>query len=532
MNQSQPAQDSPVDSGIESEPGRHVGIRWWPAVMILVLGGGAMLVAWFALGLDRTYQVFALWVLVPATVFALLLWWLFASRLSWRTRGVGVLVVVAGLGTLRLEDYEGDMLPVVRFRWQPTREQKALDYFASVPEPATTAETQSLEAAEGDWPQFRGPRRDGKVTGVRLSRDWKSRPPRELWRHPVGQGWSSFAVVGDLAFTQEQRGQVEVVSCWNITTGEPVWAHEDKDRFSEAMGGLGPRATPTFYKSRIYSLGAAGRLNCLDAATGKPVWSKSQDVLEATSGVNLSWAMSGSPLVADGRVIVIPGGAKGGVAAFDAETGELSWASGNHPASYASPRIVEINGQPRLLCFDGDGLTAYQFEDGTELWHQPWTNGPKVNAALPILVDTDRVFVSSGYGQGCALLKIDGDSQQPSIAWQNRLLKCKFNDPVVHDGFVYGLDEGILVCLELETGKRRWKRGRYGYGQLLLVGDLIVVQAEKGQVALVEATPEKFRELGKFKALSSKTWNHPVLVGNRLLVRNAGEMACYELPVE
>ena len=305
MNPSHPAEDSSVDPGIESEPGRRAGFRWWPAVMILVLGGGAMLVAWFALGLDRTYQVFSLWVLVPATVFALLLWWLFASRLSWRTRGLGVLVVVAGLGTLRLEDYEGDMLPVVRFRWQPTREEKTREYFASVPEPATTAATQSLEAVDGDWPQFRGPRRDGKVTSVRLSRDWKSQPPRELWRHPVGQGWSSFAVVGDLAFTQEQRGRVEVVSCWNITTGEPVWAHEDADRFSEAMGGLGPRATPTFYKSRIYSLGAAGRLNCLDAATGKPVWSKSQDVLEATSGVNLSWAMSGSPLVVDGRVIVV-----------------------------------------------------------------------------------------------------------------------------------------------------------------------------------------------------------------------------------
>jgi len=532
VNQSNPAQDGPVDSVIESEPGCRVRFRWWPAAVILVLGGGAMLVAWFVMGLDRTYQVFSLWVLVLATVFALLLWWLFASGLGWRAKGLGVLAVVVGLGTLRLEDYEGDMLPVVRLRWQPTREQQALDYFASVPDPVTPPETRSLEAADGDWPQFRGPRRDGEVTSVSLSRDWKSQSPRELWRHPVGQGWSSFAVVGDLAFTQEQRGRVEVVSCWNITTGDPVWAHRDDDRFSEAMGGLGPRATPTFDKSRIYALGAAGRLNCLDAATGKPVWAKSQDVLEATSGVNLDWAMSGSPLVVDGRVIVIPGGAKGGVAAFDAETGELSWASGSRPASYAAPRVVEINGQPTLLCFGGDGLTAYQLEDGAELWHQPWTNGPQVNAALPILVDPDRVFISSGYGQGSALLKIGGESQQPSIAWQNRLLKCKFNDPVVRDGFVYGLDEGILVCLELETGKRKWKRGRYGYGQLLLVGDLIVVQAEKGHVALVEATPEKFRELGKFTALTSKTWNHPVLAGNRLLVRNAGEMACFELPVE
>ncbi|GIT29856.1 MAG: hypothetical protein Ct9H300mP1_19020 [Planctomycetaceae bacterium] len=317
MNQSHPAQDSPVDPGIESEPGRHAGIRWWPAVMILVLGGGAMLVAWFALGLDRTYQVFSLWVLVPATVFALLLWWLFASRLSWRTRGLGVLVVVAGLGTLRLEDYEGDMLPVVRFRWQPTREQKALDYFASVPEPATTAETQSLQAADGDWPQFRGPRRDGKVTGVRLSRDWKSQPPRELWRHPVGQGWSSFAVVGDLAFTQEHaagRGgqllEIRQVSPCGLTKTRTVSGSDGRSR---AAGHA------DFYKSRIYSLGAAGVE--LPGRRHRETSGRSRRMCSRPPRGKSHWARAG-PAGGDGRVIVIPGGAKGGGAAFDAETGD------------------------------------------------------------------------------------------------------------------------------------------------------------------------------------------------------------------
>ncbi len=501
-------------------------------MVILVLGGGLMLLAWNALGLDRTYQVFFLWVAVPATLFALLMWWLFASRLSWIARLAGLLLLVAVLCTMRLEEYEGDMVPVVRFRWQPTREQRARNYFASVPEPGGLATIEVVELGEGDWPGFRGRRRDGVVNGVRLSRDWKNRPPRELWRHPVGQAWSSFAVVGNRIYTQEQRDQVEVVSCWDFTTGEPLWAHRDDDRFNEAMGGPGPRATPTFDQSRIYTLGANGRLNCLDASTGESAWETPPNVLEATSGLNLDWAMSGSPLVVDDRVIVIPGGAKGGVAAFDAKTGELSWASGSRPASYASPRMVEINGRPTLLCFGGDGLTAYRIEDGGELWHLPWTNGPRVNAALPLLVSPGRLFISSGYTQGCAVLEIGSDARSPSILWQNKLMKCKFNDPVVHKGYAYGLDEGILVCLDLETGRRRWKRGRYGYGQLLLAGDLILVQAERGHVALVEATPERFRELGKFPALHSKTWNHPVLVRNRLLVRNADEMACFELPVE
>jgi len=361
----------PVEEVTLAEPGSRPRFRWWPAAVILVLGGGLMLVTWFALGLDRTYQVMALWVAVPMTLFALLLWWLFASGLSWKAKAAGVLVAVAGLCTLRMEEYEGDMAPVVRFRWQTTREQRARDYFASVPEPAARVRTEVVEVSEGDWPGFRGARRDGVVDGVSLSRDWKSRPPRELWRHPLGQAWSSFAVVGNRVYTQEQRDQVEVVSCWDITTGEPL----DDDRFNEVMGGPGPRATPTFDRSRIYSLGANGRLNCLDAATGEPAWEKAPNVLEATSGLNLDWAMSGSPLVVDGRVIVIPGGSRGGVAAFDAETGELSWASGSRPASYASPRVVEINGRPTLLCFGGDGLTAYRIEDGGELWHLPWTNG-------------------------------------------------------------------------------------------------------------------------------------------------------------
>jgi len=505
--------------------------RWWPAVVILDLSVLAMLIAWNWMGLDRTYQVFSVWVVAAMTFLALSLWWVFASGLSWKAKGVGVLLGIVGLGSVRVADYEGDLVPVFSFRWQPTREQQTREYFASVPEPSAGVESEVVEESAGDWPEFRGRGRDGVVRGVELSRDWKSHPPREIWRHPVGQAWSSFAVVGNRVYTQEQRDQIEVVSCWDLSTGEPLWAYRDDDRFNEAMGGPGPRATPTFDSSRIFSLGANGRLNCLDAATGRSLWEDPPNVLEATSGLNLEWAMSGSPLVVDGRVIVIPGGPKGGVAAFDAETGELSWSSGSRPASYAAPRLVEINGRQMLLCFGGDGLTAYRIEDGEELWHVPWTNGPQVNAALPAVASDGRLFISSGYSAGCALLKLGVEESEPSISWRSRKMNCKFNDPVVHGGYVYGLDEGILVCLDLETGLRKWKRGRYGYGQLLLVGDLIVVQAERGHVALVEATPERFRELGKFTALRSKTWNHPVLVGNRLLVRNAAEMACYELSV-
>ncbi len=502
-------------------------LRWRSAVVIVLLGLVAMLAAWFGLH-DRTYQVFALWILVPATLFGLVLWWLFASGIAWWARVIGLVLAATVASTLRVDDYKGDMFPVIRFRWQPDREKVTQDYFAGIGTSGIAAVQETLEAADGDWTGFRGPQRDGVVTGLQLAIDWASRPPRELWRHPVGQGWSSFAVVGKRAFTQEQRGGIEVVSCWDITSGEQLWVNETRERFSEAMGGLGPRATPTFHESRIFALGATGQLHCLDAASGRRHWTV--DILENTTAKNLEWAMTGSPLVYGNTVVVIAGGSQGGVVAFDVETGKQAWASGSRPASYASPRLVEFDGAATILAFGGDGLSAYGAVAGKEFWHFPWTNGPRVNAAMPVLVAPRRLFISSGYGQGCAVLEL-ADTGPPTELWRSRQMKCKFNDPVVHDGFVYGLDEGILVCLDLETGQRRWKRGRYGYGQLLLVGDKILVQAERGYLALVDASPERFRELGRFDALTEKTWNHPVLVAGGLLVRNASEMACFELPL-
>ena len=262
-----PDENEPVDQHLDAAPGPAPRkLRWRSAMVIVLVGLAAVLAAWFGLH-DRTYQVFALWVLVPATVFALLVWWLFASGLAWRTRGIGLLLAAMAAATLRVDDYQGDMFPVVRFRWQAGREKVSEDYFASIGTSGIAKVTETLEATGKDWPGFRGPQRDGVVTGLRLATDWASRPPRELWRHPVGQGWSSFAVVGRRAFTQEQRGGVEVVSCWDITSGEQLWVNETRERFAHAMGGLGPRATPTFHASRVFALGATGQLHCLDAAS-------------------------------------------------------------------------------------------------------------------------------------------------------------------------------------------------------------------------------------------------------------------------
>ena len=525
---------NPSSSIVEFVETSRRRFRWKAGVIILLISLTVILSAWNFLGLDRTYQVFAMWVLVPASTLAMLVWWLLVSGLAWRWRLAGLALLVGVFACLRVDDYTGDMTPLVSFRWQQTREERAGSYFSqvaptAVPAPVRGAEVQQINVGAGDWPEFRGAERDGVVRGVSLAREWKTQAPREIWKHPVGLGWSSFAVVDGRVYTQEQRGDEEVVSCWDLDDGTPQWVHADPTRFSEAMGGVGPRATPTFARSRIFTLGATGLLNCLDAASGRRLWHV--DVLDDTDAKNLNWAMAGSPLVLGDRVTVSAGGSVGSIVAYDAGSGERTWSGGRRTASYAAPRLATIGETDVILLFGGDGLGAHDVTNGKELWHFPWTNGPKVNAALPVAVTSTSVLITSGYGQGSAVLNVGGAGQKPELAWKSRQLKSKFNDPVVRDGFVYGLDEGILVCLDLATGKRRWKRGRYGYGQLLLVEDLLLVLAEKGSVAMVEATPEKFRELGRFEAISGKTWNHPVLVGDRLLVRNAAEMACFELPL-
>ncbi|MEO1996019.1 MAG: PQQ-binding-like beta-propeller repeat protein, partial [Planctomycetaceae bacterium] len=300
--------------------------------------------------------------------------------------------------------------------------------------------------------------------------------------------------------------------------------------FSSALGGDGPRGTPTVHDARVYALGATGKLNCLDAVSGAVLWS--HDVLADAQAENLAWGMAGSPLVAQGRVIVAPGGGHGkSVLAYAVDDGRLVWSHGMHPASYSALRSEVLNGRPHVLLFDGQGLAGLDPESGAEFWRQPWENAPQVNAAQPIIHD-GHVLISSGYGQGSALLDVShlSDAGVPETVWNtpNRF-KLKFNDAVYHEGYVYGLDEGILSCIEASSGRRLWKRGRYGYGQLLLAGDALIVMAETGIVALVAADSDGYRELSRFRALHDVTWNHPVLHRGHLFVRNSVEAVCYDI---
>jgi outer membrane protein assembly factor BamB len=521
--------------------GRQPPMRWWIAGGVLAVACAAVTVIQLNAELEDSFKFMWTFMVTLATVVLLAVWFLFLTGLRWRIRlgvlaAVVLLVVAVGVGLANSVRWDGSLngagTPHLVWKWTP-KADIALPELAV--ETARSAEEQvdlRTTYAE-DYPGFLGRDRLGVVPGVRLARDWTARPPRQLWRQPIGAGWSSFAVVGEYAVTQEQRGDSELVVCYEVRTGRPRWTHSNPVRFSEAMGGDGPRATPTISGGRVYALGATGILDCLDGATGKPVWSR--DILKEHNAPNLIWGKSSSPLVVD-DLVVVSGGMSAGpmLLAYRKDTGEPAWQAGTDKASYSSPVLATLAKTRQMLSVNAGSVTGHAPADGSVLWEYEWP-GDWAKCSQPVALPGDRVFISAGYGLGCAMLQVsrtpDG-KQSVANAWSNRSMKTQFCNVVVRDGFAYGLDDTMLECLDLADGKRLWKGGRYGHGQVMLVSDLILVQLEPGPVALAEANPREFRELARFPALSAKTWNNPALAGPYLLVRNDREAACYELPLE
>jgi outer membrane protein assembly factor BamB len=381
-----------------------------------------------------------------------------------------------------------------------------------------------------EWPGFRGPERDGIVRHLRIETDWSKSPPKLLWRRPIGPAWSSFAVHGDLFYTQEQRGEHEVVACHRLSTGEPVWRHRDPVRFYESNGGAGPRGTPTLANGRVYTLGATGILNALDARTGAVVWSRNA-ATENTVEVP-DWAFSGSPLVIDDLVIVA---LSGQLVAYDASTGQRRWSGPEGGAGYSSPHLVTIDGVPQILLLRGSRTISVSPSDGKLLWEHRWA--PGVGILQPAQAEGGDVLLTTGEGMGgVGVRRIAvthaSDSWSVQERWTSRGLKPYFNDFVVHKGHAYGFDGSILAAINLEDGTRKWKGGRYGNGQLVLLAeqDMLLLLSEEGELVLVNATPDQFKEIARFKAIEGKTWNHPALAGDVVLVRNGEEMAALRLP--
>ncbi|MCL4841990.1 MAG: PQQ-binding-like beta-propeller repeat protein [Bryobacteraceae bacterium] len=384
--------------------------------------------------------------------------------------------------------------------------------------------------ARASWPSFYGPKRDGHYTETPILTSWPGKGLNEQWRRPVGGGYASMVVADGLVFTIEQRRSEEVAAAYDLATGKQRWATAWKGDFQEAMGGPGPRATPTYDEGRVYALGAEGELRCLEAQTGQTIWRK--NILEDNGAPNVQWAMSAAPLVVDGKVVVLPGGSGGrSVVAYDKRTGAKVWGVLDDKAAYATPMVVTLAGQRQILALTAERAVGLSIEDGKLLWETPWKTSYDVNSAMPVVTGEAQIVLTSGYGTGAKLVDIvrAGDGFVAKDGWSSQAMKAKFNNVVLHEGVIYGLDEGILAAMDVATGKRLWKGGRYGYGQLLLAQGHLVVTTEQGEVVLVKANPAKHEEVARFGALDGKTWNVPAMAEGRLLVRNTTEMACYRI---
>jgi outer membrane protein assembly factor BamB len=510
--------------------------RWFDRILIplafAIAGGSTVLFChpsfYFGLIMYSISAVSALWVL----------WLLVGQFLPSSVCRVGLLLVIA-LGwsffiLLRMEGVDGSFSPELSWRWTLTAEER---YMAERAANKTASDGNATPATaavdQGDWPGFRGAARDGRLTGVKIETDWANHPPKKLWSHLIGPGWSSFAVIGQRVYTQEQRDKVEAVVCFDAATGKEIWSHEDETRFTEDVSGAGPRATPTFHDGKIYVLEAKGQLICLDATTGKKLWGK--EVTADGEAKVPTWAFSSSPLVHDGIVTVFAGGPNGkAVLGYDANSGDLKWSSGKGQLSYCSPQPAKLNGVDQILITTDEGVQAFEPKGGAVLWEHNWKPmDGMARVVQPNLIDgSGDLLVGTGFGKGTRRLRAPGAGEQEAKEiWTSTAISPYYNDFVVHKGFLYGFDGAFFVCVNLENGDGCWRERGYGNGQVLLLADqdLLLVLSEKGEVALLEANSEKRVELGKFKAIKGKTWNHPVIAHGKLFVRNGEEIACYQL---
>lgn len=582
-----------TESNSPSKPSTVRALRVWPGVVLVVAMIAARFVPAFLEGGLAKYWMVAM--MGPMACCALLvIWWLVVSRATWKERVFGFLGLVAafvmtvalveplmrGPGTiyvtlpmgmtafvvgatlfqkrrplartsaalllaaagfgfstlLRNDGMDGEYQLTLHWRWAPTAEEQMLTARktdAPAAKPISAAATTNLVLANPEWPGFRGADRSGISHGLAIATNWSEHPPRQLWKIPVGPGWSSFAVAGNLLFTQEQRGPMEAVVCYDATTGREIWSRQYEARLEDPMGGPGPRATPTLANSGLFVVGATGMFMRLNPVTGAVEWQKS--LKEVASREAPMWGFSGSALVAGSNVIVWAGGKDDkGLLAFDAETGARRWsvATGDH--TYASPQPSTLVGEELVLMLSNDGLVLVEPATGKVRLNYGWKFSG-YRALQPAVAGGDTVLIGTPMNTGTRAIrirKVNGELTAEEV-WTSRNLKPDFSDMVTHQGYIYGNDGGLLVCLDLKTGDRKWKGGRYGKGQMLLLesAGVLLVAAEDGRVHLVRADPNELVELGSFKALEGKTWNHPVVVGDTLYVRNSQEAAAYQLSI-
>lgn len=460
-----------------------------------------------------------------------------------RTRvALGIALAAALVSAfLRTDGVWGNFAFSLAPRWKPTAEDLALKDIRQAEKMTTKVDIDAATLLNAlktpNWPTFRGPDGASRQTGTQFSDNWETNPPIEIWRSRVGPAWSSFVVAANRIFTQEQRGENEAVTCYNADNGQPIWSFETPSRFFESLGGLGPRATPTLADGSIYALGAEGTLVRLNALDGKLIWKT--DLKQASERkVPPMWGFSASPCVENGTVILHAGGnGDKGVIAFNVQDGSVAWSAPAGEMSYSSVQKITLLDQPYLCLLSNLGVHLWDLNGNVVLNYQFPHQGYRALQAQ--VIDGNKLLIPAGMGTGTHLVEFSKETTSnttPKLSvkelWTSKEMKPDYNDLLIHKGHIYGFDNAIFACIGLDDGKRRWKGGRYEKGQAFLLADsdLILVVSEPGDLVLLRATPEKHEEIAKIPALKDKTWNHPVVIGDKLFLRNAEEAVCYKLP--
>lgn len=529
-----------------------------------VLGNGPLAGLYDAIWIFRDPAICNVMALIGGffACFIPLIWFTFASEWPVAIRFTPItligLAVVCFFSIFEIQGVSGEMVPRFGYRFGKAPDQR-LGEFTAEAGASEDAQSLTVEDDPNAFPQFLGPDRNSRLAGPQLQTDWAANPPEELWRMPIGAGWSGFSALDGRIYTMEQRDNEELVTCYDMKTGKPIWGTGIQARHYTVMGYVGPRCTPLLLDGRVYALGATGVFRCLDQRTGEVVWQ--HDLLEMygvspdVEAKNIAWGRANSPLAyeLEGRqVVIIPAGGPGkakeeskeeamvSLVAFDAETGETVWEGGHEQISYASPSIAQFDGKDQIISINESTITGHDPATGKQLWSFDWPGSSSGNATCSQVhsLGNNRFFVSKGYGQGASMfeVKADGDEYTTEVLWSNaRVLKTKFTNVAILDDDVFGLNDGILEKVHLEAKRPEWRERGFGHGQVLLVGDVLLVMGEEGDLAAVDTASEDYHEFARIKALSGEiapTWNPLCLYGDLLLVRNAEEAACYKLPTK
>jgi outer membrane protein assembly factor BamB len=387
----------------------------------------------------------------------------------------------------------------------------------------------ATSAGGADWPQFLGPVRDGHSPDRVLVSGWLERGLRERWRRPVGEGYSSVVVAGECLYSMDADGASEFVFARRASDGGELWRVRVGGSPRDVYGGLGPRVTPTYDRGVLYLTTAELALVALRAEDGAPLWRT--PLKEALGARPPAEGHSAAVLVEGERLFAVVGGPGGrSAAAFDRGSGRLLWSALDDRASYASPVALTLGAKRQVLFLTATHLRALDAATGTLLWSHSWPTYDGVNAATPLFVAPDRVFLSADYDQGAVLLQVRPEASGFAVAevWRNKAMKNHFNNSVLQAGTLYGFDNFLLKAVEASSGRTAWAERGFGKGSLIAAAEHLIVLGEDGELALLRADPARADVRARLVALNGRSWTPPSLAGGRLYLRNAREMVAFE----